>query len=370
VSFGVHLKSVPVAELLETAHRASPADVERAMTEETPDLHDFAALLSPAADARLEEMARRAHEITVRRFGRTVQLYAPLYVSNECVETCTYCSFARANPVVRRTLTVDEAVEEARLLLARGFRHLLIVSGEHPRHVSPEYLENVIRALRDDVPSLSVEVQPQTEEVYARWVAAGAEGLVVYQETYDRQAYAEVHTAGKKKDFDWRLDTPDRGAAGGMKRLGIGALLGLADWRLEAVHVAAHAHYLMRRYWKAFVTVSFPRLRPAAFAIAPRHPVSDRDLARLVCALRILLPDAGLVLSTREAPAFRDGMIGLGITQMSAGSRTEPGGYSAPEEAERQFDVEDRRTPEEVSRAIREHGCDPVWKDWEVALHG
>lgn len=370
MSFREHLAAAPVRELIDVARHAAPRDVDRALSSDALDPADFAALLSPAADDRLEEMARRAREVTLQRFGRTVQLYAPLYVSNECVETCTYCSFARSNPVPRRTLTVEEAEAEARILLRRGFRHLLLVSGEHPRHVSPEYLERVIAALHPVTPSLSVEVQPQTADVYRRWCEAGAEGLVVYQETYDRDAYAEVHLAGKKKNFDWRLDTPDRGAEGGMKRLGIGALLGLSDWRLEAVHLAVHARYLMRRYWRTFVTVSFPRLRKAAFAITPRHAVGDRDLARVICAFRLLLPDVGLVLSTRESPSFRDGMLGLGVTQVSAGSRTDPGGYSRPEEAEKQFETEDTRSPEEVSRAIRERGFDPVWKDWEAALSG
>ncbi|HMB71724.1 MAG TPA: 2-iminoacetate synthase ThiH [bacterium] len=370
MSFREHLAGIPVDELIDAAHRSGPRDVERAISRETPDLADFAALLSPSADASLEEIAERARKTTLQRFGRTVQLYAPLYVSNECVETCTYCSFARSNPVPRRTLTVEEAESEARILLRRGFRHLLLVSGEHPRHVSPEYLESVIAALHPVTPSLSVEVQPQTADVYARWCGAGAEGLVVYQETYDREAYAQVHLAGKKKNYDWRLDTPDRGAAGGMKRLGIGALLGLADWRLEAVHLAVHARYLMRRYWRTFVTVSFPRLRKAAFAIEARRAVSDRDLARVICAFRLFLPDVGLVLSTRESPAFRDGMLGLGVTQVSAGSRTDPGGYSRPEEAEKQFETEDTRTAEEVSEAIRARGFDPVWKDWEAALSG
>jgi len=371
VSFRDVLGSLPMRELLDVASHATPGDVDRALAAERRDLLDFAALISPAAGARLEELAGRSHRLTVQRFGRTMQLYAPLYVSNECVETCTYCSFARQNPIVRRTLPVAEAVAEARLLTGRGFRHLLIVSGEHPRHVSSAYLAELIAALADEVPSLSVEVQPQGEDVYRRWTEAGAEGLVVYQETYDRDTYARVHLAGKKKDYDWRLDTPDRGAAGGMKRLGIGALLGLSEWRREAICVAAHAQYLVRRHWKAFVSVSFPRLRPAEFADAtPKHPVSDAELARIVCAMRLLLPDVGLVLSTRESPAFRDGMIPLGITQMSAGSRTEPGGYTRPEETGGQFHVEDTRDPHEVSRALRERGIDPVWKDWEVALHG
>lgn len=370
MTFSDVLRDLPLEELLGRSRHATPDAIERALTTTTPDLWDFAALLSPAASERIEDLARRSHDITVQRFGRVVQLYAPLYVSNECVETCTYCSFSRTNPIRRRTLTVDEAVSEARLLTERGFRHLLLVSGEHPRHVSPDYLGSVIAALKDSVPSLSVEVQPQTEEVYRRWVGDGAEGLVVYQETYDRDAYALVHLAGKKRDYDHRLATADRGGQAGMKRLGIGALLGLADWRYESVHLAAHARYLMRRFWKSFVSVSFPRLREAAFAIGARELVTDRDLVQMVCAFRILLPDVGIVLSTREHPAFRDGMLGLGVTQMSAGSRTEPGGYSAPEDAEGQFLISDHRTPEEVARSLREKGYDPVWKDWEAALHG
>jgi len=366
-----HLRALPIEALIRTARGAREADVDRALHAERLDLFDFAALLSPAADSRLEAMAQRAHRTTVQRFGRVVQLYAPLYISNECVQTCTYCGFSRENRIRRRTLTVAEAVAEARLLLEVGFRHLLVVSGEHPRHVSTDYVAAVLERLHEETPSLSVEVQPATVDIYAKWVRAGAEGLTVYQETYDRATYARVHLAGKKKNYDWRLETPERGAIGGMKRLGIGALLGLADWRGEAVHLAAHAQYLMKRFWRTFVSVSFPRLRKAAFAIAPEHPVSDRNLARLVAAFRIFLPDVGVTLSTRETPAFRDGVLPLGVTQMSAGSRTEPGGYTAPEETEKQFDIEDPRSPREVSSALRRLGYDPVWKDWEAVLnHG
>jgi 2-iminoacetate synthase len=370
VTFREHFATLPIAALRDAAERATDADVDRALATERPDLRDFAALVSIAASHRLEEIARRSAEITTRRFGRTVQLYAPLYLSNECVETCTYCSFSRGNPIVRRTLTVDEIVAEAELLRRRGFRHLLLVSGEHPRHVSPQHVVEVLRALRPRFPSLSVEVQPQPVEVYRRWVEAGCDGLVVYQETYDRSAYASVHLAGKKKDFDWRLGTPERGAEAGMRRLGIGALLGLSDWRFEGLCLAAHAAYLSRLAWRAAVTVSLPRLRPAEFAdTRPRAPVSDRELVQLVGALRLLLPDAGIVLSTRESAALRDGMLHVGVTQISAGSRTEPGGYSHPDESGRQFEIEDPRSSAEVADAIRKAGLDPVWKDWETVLH-
>jgi 2-iminoacetate synthase len=371
MTFREYLAALPMADLIAASRAAESRDVDRALAAERPDLADFAALLSPAAGSRLEELAALSRRITERRFGRTVQLYAPLYVSNECVETCTYCSFSRPNPIARRTLTAEEVVAESEVLRARGFRHLLLVSGEHPRHVSPEYVESVLAALRGRFPSLAVEVQPQTTEVYRRWARAGCDGLVVYQETYDRAAYASVHLAGKKKDFDWRLATPERGGEAGMRRLGIGALLGLADWRLEGLHLAAHARHLARTFWRSLVTVSFPRLRPAEYAdTRPRRPVADRELAQLVCALRILLPDAGLVLSTRESAAFRDGMLRLGVTHVSAGSRTEPGGYLRPSSLGKQFEVEDRRTPEEVAGAIRGAGRDPVWKDWEAVLHG
>lgn len=370
MSFREYLATLPWAELERAARSATRDAVDRALTRETPDLFDFAALLSPEADFQLEEIIRRAQSITLRRFGRTIQLYAPLYLSNECVETCTYCSFARPNEIVRRTLTLSEVEDEATWLHRQGFRHVLLVSGEHPRHVSPAYVADVLRLLAPRFPGLSVEVQPQTEEVYADWVHAGCDGLVVYQETYDREAYAQVHLAGKKKDFDWRLDTPERGARAGMRRLGIGALLGLADWRLEALHLAAHARHLMRRSWRQAVSVSLPRLRPAAFAIAPPHPVSDRDLVRVIGALRLFLPDVGITISTRESASLRDHLIPLGITHMSAGSRTEPGGYTIPHGAEEQFSIEDTRSPAEVESAIRERGYDPVWKDWETCLHG
>ncbi len=369
MSFRDELRALPLDDLMEIARAANDSAVDRALAAERPDLFDFAALLSPAAGARLEELARLSRDHTARRFGKTVQLYAPFYVSNECVESCTYCSFARENPIRRRTLTVDESVAEAQILVDQGFRHLLLVSGEHPRHVPPSYIAEILGRLRDDVPSLSVEVQPQKTDVYRQWVEAGAEGLVVYHETYDREVYARVHPAGKKKDYDWRLDTPDRGAEAGMRRIGIGALLGLADWRLEAIHLAAHARYLAKRWWRASVTVSFPRLRHAAFAIDAMQPVADAELARLVCATRIFDPDLGIVLSTRESPAFRDGTRPVGNAQRSAGSRTGPGGYSAPDDTEKQFDIEDERSAAEVARAIRARGLDPVWKDWEVALH-
>ena len=346
--------------------RATDADVERALKASRRSLADLAVLLSAPAAERLEDMARLAHQTTVRRFGRVVKLFAPLYLSNECVSVCTYCGFSAGNDIARRTLTPEEILAEARALRARGFRHVLLVSGEHARVVSKDYLVECVRALAPEVPSIAVEVQVWDGETYRRLVDAGCEGLVVYQETYDRTTYAASHLKGKKRNYDWRLAAPDRGAEAGMRQLGVGALLGLhSDWRADVLAVAAHAKALVKRWWRCDVTVSLPRLRPAAGEFSPTCPVSDRDLVQLLCALRLTLPDVGISLSTREPPALRDALVRLGITSMSAGSHTEPGGYAAPSDAEPQFSIADTRSPAEVASVLRSAGYDPVWKDWQ-----
>ena len=346
---------------------ATDIDVARALDPgRRCTLVDFAALLSPAATPRLEELATAAHRTTLRRFGRTIHLFAPLYLSNECVSTCTYCGFSAGNDIARRTLDVSEVVAEARELSDRGFRHLLLVAGEHARIVSKDYLVECVRAVAPVMPSVAVEVQVWDTDTYRRLVDAGCEGLVVYQETYDRDTYAAVHLKGKKRNYDWRLAAPDRGAEAGMRRLGIAALLGLhADWRSDALAVAAHAAALVRRWWRCEVTVALPRLRPAAGGYEPADPVDDRAFVQLLCALRLFLPDVGITLSTRESAALRDALVPLGVTHMSAGSHTEPGGYTAPSDAEPQFEVSDDRSPAAVATALRAAGYDPVWKDWE-----
>lgn len=357
-----------LASLRAVSEQATVADVERALGCQRRGLHEFAVLLSPAAAPRIEDMAQLAHEATVRRFGRTVHLFAPLYLSNECVSTCTYCGFSAGNDVARRTLSPAEVLAEASELVDRGFRHLLLVAGEHARIVSKDYVVDCVAALAPVVPSLSLEVQVWDTATYRRLVEAGCDGLVVYQETYDRGTYGAVHLRGKKRNYDWRLAAPDRGAAAGMRRLGIGALLGLhPDWRAEALALAAHARALTRRWWRSEVTLSLPRLRPAAGGFEPSDPLGDRDFVQLLCALRLLLPDAGLVISTRETAQFRDSLLPLGVTHLSAGSQTDPGGYADASGAESQFDVADTRSPAEVAAMLRDAGYDPVWKDWQRA---
>ncbi len=348
-----------------TAEAASANDVERALRSARPGPAEFAALISPAAADRVEDLARVAHETTVRRFGRTVHLYSPLYLSNECVSVCTYCGFSAKNEVARRTLSPEEVLLEARELKRRGMRHVLLVAGEQPRVVSRDYLSRVVSLLAPEIPQLSIEVQVWDTETYRNLVELGCDGLVVYQETYQRDRYREVHQKGKKRNYDWRLAAPDRGAQAGMRRLGIGTLLGLnPDWRFEALALAMHAKALVHRWWRCEVSVSLPRMRPAA-GVTLEDAVDDASFVQLLCALRIFLPDLGITLSTREHPAMRDALCRLGVTQMSAGSHTEPGGYADASDAEAQFEISDMRTPAEVAAALAAAGYDPVWKDWQ-----
>lgn len=357
----------------------------------SPLMERFAALLEPKGPAQIEAMARESRQITRRNFGRTMRLFAPLYVSNECVNNCSYCGFSRDNnAILRVTLTIDQVIREARHLIDQGFRNILLVAGEHPRFVSEGYLEECIRALRDIVPTIGIEVGPMEAPEYERMVKAGAEGLVVYHETYDRVVYEQMHTAGPKKDFDWRLACPERGYEGGFRRIGIGALFGLSDWRLEALRLAAHLEHLYKHCWKSTFTVAFPRLRPAAGGFKPMTDFPDWALVQTICAFRITFPEVGIVLSTREPAPLRDALAPLGITMMSAGSHTEPGGYTGAgtddlhltvrgrrvevegkEEkarAEGQFGIADERTPHGVAEMLRTRGLDPVWKDWDPAI--
>ncbi len=328
-------------------------------------LSDLAALLSPAARDLLPEMAARSREITTQRFGRTTQIYAPLYLSSYCVNRCAYCGFAADNEIPRRKLSVDEAIREAAVLQQRGFQHILLVTGEAPAKAGVAYLEEITRALKDTFAALSIEVQPLEEDEYARLFTAGITAVAVYQETYDRRIYNQVHLAGKKCDYEFRLKTPARAAAAGMREIGIGALLGLSDWRCEGLVLGMHLSWLRKHFWQTNFTVSFPRLRPAAGSFEPLTKVSEHDLSQLLFALRIFDPDVGLILSTREEARYRDGMLGLGPTRYSAGSCTSPGGYSSDDHDGEQFSVGDHRTVDEVCSTIAARGFDPVCKDWD-----
>ncbi len=357
----------------------------------SPALRRFAALIEPNDSAKFEAMAQEARELTRRNFGRTMRMFAPLYLSNECINNCRYCGFSRDNPILRVTLTIEQVLAEARHLAEQGFRQVLLVAGEHPKFVNGNYLADCVRALCSVFPAISLELGPMETADYRPLVEAGAEGLVVYQETYDRAIYADMHTSGPKRDFNWRLDCPERAYAAGFRRIGIGALFGLAPWRNEAIALAGHLEYLLKRCWQSDLTVSLPRLRPAAGEFVPPFSLGERELAQLICAFRICFPQVGMVLSTREAAPLRDALASLGVTAMSAGSHTEPGGYtgqgkrevhqtvrgrilppdqSSDDIATGQFQISDERSPAEVAAVLRRGGFEPVWKDWDQALVG
>jgi 2-iminoacetate synthase len=359
--------------------------------DKSPLVRRFEQLIAPKSDSALEAMAQTSSALTLHNFGRTMRLFAPLYLSNECINNCRYCGFSRDNLILRVTLSVDEVMAEARHLSRAGFRQILLVAGEHPKFVSRDYLAECVRALAPDFSSIAIEVGPMDASDYVPIVDAGAEGLVVYQETYNRAAYAEMHTAGPKRDFNFRLDCAERGYRAGFRRLGIGVLFGLWRWQEEAIALAAHLEYLLKHCWQAQISVSLPRLRPAAGGFRPLFSMTDRELVQLVCALRVSFPQVGIVLSTRERASLRDSLVLLGVTMMSAGSHTEPGGYTrqgsehlhrtvrgrivAPDFqdgedqlATGQFVISDERSPAEIAAVLRRRGFEPVWKDWDQAL--
>ncbi|MFK5921593.1 MAG: 2-iminoacetate synthase ThiH [Verrucomicrobiota bacterium] len=357
----------------------------------SPLLSRFESLMEPCGPTEIESLARQSVAITRQHFGQTMRLFAPLYLSNECINNCSYCGFSRDNPILRVTLNINQVEREARYLADQGFRNILLVAGEHPKFVSNGYLERCIEAIRSYIPTVALEVGPMETPEYERMVNSGAEGLVVYQETYNREVYQELHTAGPKRHFDWRLECPERAYDAGFRRIGIGALLGLADWRSEALALAAHLEYLYRTCWKASFTVSFPRMRPAAGEFEPQHTISDAELIQLITVFRITFPHLGIVLSTREPADLRDALFPLGVTSISAGSHTEPGGYTGAgvndlhltvrgrrQELDKksdtscsatgQFDIADHRSPAQISEVLKQLSLEPVWKDWDSSI--
>jgi len=369
-----------IEDIWQYANQCSPQELERVLGQGSArSIADFATLISPAAAKYVEPLAQSSRSITQRHFGKAIRFFAPLYLSNECVNICKYCGFSRNNDIPRITIPVTQVVKETRKLAQQGMRSLLLVAGEHPKYVSNGYVEDCIEQCLEIMPSIILELGPLETEPYRPMVKAGAEGLVVYQETYHRESYKALHVAGPKKKYDWRLDTAERAYEAGFRRLGIGALLGLYDWRYEAIALAAHAQYLTQKCWRAQITISLPRMRPAngGFALNPDYQNSDRDFVQLITALRHFLPHAGIVLSTRESPSLRNGLVGLGITQMSAGASTEPGGYSSFDENQwvrteeqpgEQFHIADERPPAEVAAMIRSKGYEVVWKDFDQSL--
>lgn len=348
----------------------SSAAVERALHVPRPTLDDFMALVSPAATPYIEQMTAKAAHLTRQRFGHAIGLYVPLYLSNLCANQCTYCGFSAQNRIRRVTLDAQDIQRECDALKALGFDDVLLVTGEHPKQVGMDYFKRHLPDIRRRFSHLMMEVQPLSQSDYETLGALGLDGVLVYQETYHAPTYDAHHLKGFKKDFTYRLDTPDRLGHAGIDKIGLGVLLGLsAQWRADSYAMACHLQYLQRRYWRSRYAVSFPRLRPCEGGITPACDVSERQLLQLMCACRIVFPDVELSLSTRESPRFRDHVAPLLINTVSAYSSTQPGGYAeGTVQALAQFSPDDHRRPEVVAQALSAAGRHPVWKDWDAYL--
>lgn len=342
------------------------ADVEIALSKPHLDLEDFMALVSPAAAPYLEQMAALSRMHTLSRFGKTISMYVPMYITNSCTNSCVYCGFNRHNPMRRVILTPEQIKDECEAIKRLApFDNLLLVTGENPKVAGVEYLENALRVCRPYFNNLSIEVMPLKSEEYHRLTQSGLNGVVCFQETYHRDRYKVYHPAGMKSNFEWRLNGYDRMGQAGVHKIGMGVLIGLEDWRTDVTMMAMHLGYLRKRYWKTKFSVNFPRMRPSEGHFQPNVVMSDRELAQLTFAFRIFDHDVDISYSTRERPEFRDRMLSLGVTSMSAGSKTEPGGYHTYPQALEQFSVSDSRTPAEVAEAIHREGYETVWKDWD-----
>lgn len=343
-------------------------DVQHALQTSKRDLEDFKALISPAAMPFLEMLAQKSRQITQKRFGKTIQMYVPLYLSNECQNICTYCGFSFDNKIKRKTLNDQEVISEVEVLKSMGFDHVLLVTGEANQTVGVPYLKRVIQLIRPYFSNISMEVQPLDETDYTELIAEGLNTVLVYQETYHEEDYKLHHPKGKKSNFQYRLETPERLGKAEIHKMGLGVLIGLEDWRTDCFYTALHLNYLEKTFWKTKYSISFPRLRPFSGGLEPKVVMSDAELVQLICAYRIFNEEVELSISTREDEVFRNNVINLGITAMSAGSKTNPGGYKVDPQSLEQFEISDERSPAQIAQMIQNQGYEPVWKDWDMAF--
>lgn len=354
-----------VTEATDADVRRVLAKAERNRSQLTPE--EFAVLISEAADPYLENMAVLSRKFTRERFGNTISMYIPMYVSNACTNKCVYCGFNHDNKFDRITLSMEQIEDECKAIKALGpFENLLIVSGEYPSLCGVDYMEKVLHTCRPYFHNLTLEIQPLRSVEYERLTHSGLNGVVCFQETYHRQAYKTYHPRGLKSHYAWRLNGYDRMGEAGVHKIGLGVLLGLEDWRADTVMMARHLRYLQKKYWKSRYSVNFPRMRPSQSGYQPNTIITDRQLARLTLAFRLFDHDVDISYSTRELGEYRDNMMTLGVTSMSAGSKTDPGGYASAPDSLEQFEISDNRTPREVAESIKRHGYEPVWKDWDA----
>lgn len=368
--FSEVLERISWEQTTEAIYAKTDTDVRRALAKQHCTVEDFMALISPAAEPYLEVMARLSRHYTEERFGKTISLFIPLYLTNSCTNSCVYCGFHIQNPMPRTILSPTEIEQEYRAIKQLGpFENLLLVTGENPVVAGVDYIARALDLAKPYFSNLKIEVMPLKTEEYAELITHGLNGVICFQETYNRARYNIYHPRGMKSKFEWRLNAPDRMGEAGVHSIGMGALIGLEDWRTDVTMMAHHLRYLQKRYWKTKYSVNFPRMRPAENeGFQPNVVMSDKELAQLTFAMRIFDHDVDISYSTREAAMLRDNMATLGVTTMSAASRTEPGGYYTYPEALEQFDVCDSRSAAEVEAALRNVGREPVWKDWDASF--
>jgi 2-iminoacetate synthase len=355
-------------EISQSIQSKTQRDVERALNASSRSLEDFKALISPAAAPYLEQMAQISRQLTQKRFGKVIQMYVPMYLSNECNNICTYCGFSYDNKVRRKTLSGIEIMEEVAAIKSMGYDHVLLVTGEANQSVHTDYFKKALDLIRPHFAHISMEVQPLDLEDYQELTPYGLNTVLVYQETYHEEDYKKHHPKGKKSNFQYRLETPDRLGQAGIHKMGLGVLIGLEDWRTDSFFTALHLSYLERHYWQSKYSISFPRLRPFSGGLEPKVVMNDRELVQLICAYRIFNQEIELSISTRESVSFRNNIIKLGITSISAGSKTNPGGYAVEPQSLEQFEISDERSAAEIAQMISAQGYEPVWKDWDLSL--
>lgn len=368
--FSDYLSNISWEDTTKKIFSKTDNDVRRALAKERCDVEDFMALISPAAEPYLEHMAALSRHYTEERFGKTISLFIPLYLTNSCANGCVYCGFHASNPMPRTILTFSQMEDEFRAIKESGpFESLLLVTGENPAKAGVKYLSQALDCAKKYFDDLKIEVMPLSSEDYSELTRHGLNGVICFQETYNKERYNVYHPSGKKADFLWRLNGFDRMGQAGVHSIGLGVLIGLEDWRTDVTMMAYHLRYLQRTYWRTRYSVNFPRMRPAENGgFQPNVIMSDKELAQLTFAMRIFDHTVDISYSTRELPDFRDNMATLGVTTMSAGSKTDPGGYYTYPQSLEQFHVSDERTPAEVFSRLRELGREPVWKDWDSSF--
>jgi 2-iminoacetate synthase len=369
VSFEHIFAQLELSDLQLSLYAKRACDVEKALQQPSSNIDSLMALLSPAAEPYIEEMAQRATLLTQQRFGHNINLFIPLYLSNLCANECDYCGFTMSNKIKRKVLSLREVENEIKVIKHRGFDSVLLVTGEHETKVGPNYFMQILPLIKKHFSHIAMEVQPLATSDYQALVQHGLDSVMLYQETYQPSTYARHHTRGKKRDFQYRLNSPDRLGLAGVDKIGLGVLFGLDDWRLDALLMGHHLQYMENRYWRSKYSISLPRLRPCTGGITPKVPMTDMGLVQVICAFRLFSEHLEISLSTRESETLRNNLLPLGITHMSAGSSTQPGGYALPSEELDQFQISDERPVDDIVTMIQQSGYQPVFKDWESGWH-